>query len=109
LIERSLDGINFTQVAMVGPNIQAWSAAGWSQMLGTISESELGTVAATRPGPALPASKPNPEAVLSRKHRFFEAKLLVICCSFRSMSKSTTPICHRQHFLMGVLSRHGFL
>ncbi|MFM7837678.1 MAG: fibronectin type III domain-containing protein, partial [Planctomycetaceae bacterium] len=28
LIERSLDGINFTQVAMVGPNIQAWSATG---------------------------------------------------------------------------------
>jgi len=28
LIERSLDGVNFTQVAMVGPNVQTWSATG---------------------------------------------------------------------------------
>jgi len=28
LIERSLDGINFTQIAMVGPNVQTWAATG---------------------------------------------------------------------------------
>lgn len=28
MIERSLDGINFTQIAMVGPNVQTWSATG---------------------------------------------------------------------------------
>jgi hypothetical protein len=28
LIERSLDGINFIQVAMVGPNTKSWSATG---------------------------------------------------------------------------------